>query len=187
MSFPRGTASIRTQESRVKTHHRGSEVGKGSEVRAEEEWDGAERDARKGEGRLKDVRRPREEWKGCPTLFSTKIIAIYARNPLYSRVVSNYNCSGARASSASPPSPSSSSFSSCPSWASSSPRRPSRGPHDARFSLFRLRSSSKPRKTAHNIPPIIASARRVTPATSGPRPKAEPGTTPAPRSTWTRR
>lgn len=29
-------------------------------------------------------------------LFSTKIIAIYARNPLYSRVVSNYNCSGAR-------------------------------------------------------------------------------------------
>lgn len=29
-------------------------------------------------------------------LLSTKIIAIYARNPLYSRVASNYNCSGAR-------------------------------------------------------------------------------------------
>lgn len=168
------------------THHRGSSDRQGERGTS---WRRAgrsrKRDARKGERRLKDVRRPREEREGCPTLFSTKIIAIYARNPLYSRVVSNYNCSGARAR-----------------FQRLSPLvlllpfvglvvsptlAASRGPLDARFSLFRLRSSPKPRKTAHSIPPIIASARRVTPATCGPRPKAEPGTTPVPRSTWTRR
>lgn len=122
-------------------------------TRYEPEKDGKEPSRERktrGEARKdKDVRA--RNGKRGPTLFSTKIIAIYARNPLYSRVASNYNCSGARVSSPRPPSPPPS-RSRLVSRPQSSPRPPRQPPLTTLvFPFFAcVLVPSKPRKTAQH-------------------------------------